>query len=378
MNVQLDSLTPANMKPTVPELSLKVPYYVYENDELHWKNYTFLQVSSEDRNYSDFKHSDDFWLAQAALRHPQRTRNPKEAQLFFVPVLLNAVAERRLCIDVYWSFKCFKRPGEAYRFVDKKLSDSPYFQTSQGSNHVVVISHWLDPPRRIPNLLRCNLINFEGYLPMPSSAPIINNNTTVNDDNGKVGSFLPNFYVGTSCEKKQSTTTSTGVHDAIRAIQKDFDFAMVAKIVDGNPDFESRRKICQWLHEAKHSVSRCGPGPQCPALAQARYGFHPRGDTWGSNRVLDTVLARTVPLFTDARQYDLLPPFVPWRELSYLVNVTDRQVFLQDLQRILSKPKADYDAKRKVIDQYQYLFDHTQIYQFDAYMATFAQRLGLQ
>ena len=332
-------------------ISLNVPFFVYETSLLNWENYTFLQPNDPD--YPVFKHSDDLWLYRASLRHPQRTRDPSQAKLFFVPFLLNAVAERRTCVQMNatWN-KCFDRPGAAYRFADKNLASSAYFRRSRGSDHVVVASHWLGPPHKLPNLKSCNLINFEGRMPLPFP------NT----------SFIPSFYVGRPCvplDKKWD-------------IPKTHDFAMIGTLKPGNPDFASRDDICKWLAQGGYSVSKCGQGDQCPALAQAKYGFHPRGDTWGSNRVIDSLLSRTIPLFTDHRQYALLPQFVPWKELSYLVNVTTRSAFQDSMNEILARPASEYKKKRRLIEDYMHLFNHRQIYQFDAYLAEFAKRLSLQ
>jgi hypothetical protein len=183
---------------------------------------------------------------------------------------------------------------------------------------------------------------------------------------------MPGFYVGRACPPVTSK-----VHD----------FAMVASIWndDSNPqkrdDFKSRKDICDWLgsnHTRNISVAACGWGKQCPALAEAKYGFHARGDTWGSNRLMDTILSRTIPLFTNEEQYKILPPFYPWREVSYLVNVTDYNSFFASIDDILSRPQSEYVEKLQLIDDHMHLIDHKQPFQFDGYMAELARRLGLQ
>eukprot|EP00934_Nitzschia_sp_Nitz4_P009030 Nitzschia sp. Nitz4//scaffold117_size69655//64527//65705//NITZ4_006032-RA/size69655-processed-gene-0.94-mRNA-1//1//CDS//3329533675//9020//frame0 len=327
-------------------LQLKVPFYVYTNSSLNWQNVTFTKYDSFP--YPEFKHSDDYWMYQAALRHPMRTLDPDAAKLFFAPFLLNAVAERRTCIHIPTGTKCFERPGAALRFAGKCLVESPYFQRSQGRDHVIVMSHWLGPPRRIQNLLQCNIVNFEGVHPNPVN----------------VTSSIPSFYVASPCPTSLQS-------------KKLFDFTFVGTRKDGNPDFVMRKTICDWLNETKFSMSVCGFGDQCPTLSQARYGFHIRGDTWGSQRVVETLMSGTIPLFTNERQYDVLPPFVPWRDVSYLVNVSTREAFVQSLNEILALPESVYKEKMKIVDDYRYLLDHTQIYQFDAYMAEFARRLEI-
>lgn len=327
-------------------IRLQVPFYVYQEGNLNWENLT--TIPRDQPNYSSLKHSDDYWLYQAALRHPMRTLDPESAKLFFVPFFLNAVNERKTCIPFNGtSERCFKRPGHAYRYADEQLASSPYFQRSHGADHVVVISHWLRPlNKNINHLLNCNIINFEGRIPLPLEG----------------GLHLPSFYVGRGCDRRQRRT---------------HDFVLVATF---RPllEFQDRENICQWLRDGKYSVSRCGQGDQCPALAQATFGFHARGDTLGSNRVMDLLLSRTVPIFTHPEQYNILPDFVPWKEMSYLVNVSTRESFDREVSRLLSIPKKELEEKLQLIDDYLFMFDHRQIYQFDAYMDEFAKLRNLQ
>lgn len=379
----ISNLVTSGRHPTKHPLKLNVPFYVYDSSSpLYWQNYTFGQkqngpAAAVAAAYEEFKHSDDLWLYRASTQHPQRTNDASKAKLFYVPLLLNAVAERRTCLhlqqDGRTRTKCFDRPGAAYRFADKCLANSTYFQHSQGNNHVLVASHWLDPPHKLPNLKRCNLINFEGRMPLPMQM--------IPHEEPSTKSFaLPSFYVGQSCPFAAISSSSSITITA--RWEKTHDFALIATFKPGNPDFLDRQHICDWIRDiatsTNYSVSQCGPGPQCPALAQAKYGFHPRGDTWGSNRIMDCLLSRTIPLFTHPRQYDLLPPFIPWKDLSYLINVSTQAAFDESLQEILAKPESDYWSKRLLIEDYMHLFDHTQIYQFDAYMAEFANKLELQ
>ncbi len=340
------SVTASSTHIVMRHLKLRVPFYVYKESNLNWENHTF--IPNDQTDYSKSKHSDDYWLYQASLRHPMRTHDPDRAALFFVPFFLNAISERKTCIQLNSTTeRCFRRPGHAFRYANDQLSLSKYFQRSQGRDHVIVISHWLTPlTKKINNLLNCNLVNFEGHIPVPSDGV----------------SFIPSLYVGRGCDSEP---------------RKTHDFVLVAT-VRPLPEFRDRETICQWLRDGKHSVSACGQGDQCPAVAQAKYGFHPRGDTLGSNRVIDLVLSRTVPLFTNPAQYDILPNFVPWRKLSYLVNVSTKDCFEESVAYVLSRPESEYQEKLRWIDEYMHFFDHSQIYQFDAYMTEFAKRRKLQ
>jgi hypothetical protein len=40
-------------------------------------------------------------------------------------------------------------------------------------------------------------------------------------------------------------------------------------------------------------------------------------DTWGSQRVMDTILSGTVPIFTHLNQYTISGHWIDWSRLSY-------------------------------------------------------------
>jgi hypothetical protein len=65
-------------------LLLSVPFYVY--DELDWSNMT---IGGNPVSAVTGKHTNDYWFLQTSLRHPMRTRDPAQAKLFVVPILMN-------------------------------------------------------------------------------------------------------------------------------------------------------------------------------------------------------------------------------------------------------------------------------------------------
>lgn len=287
---------------------------------------------------------------------------------FFVPTLLNVAASlkgkrSKICVGPQDHQTCFqKSKGGFYKYVDQALGQQKWFRRKNGTDHVLVASHWNvgtyfgpntnprshNKPHLFPSLRACNLINRQGTKPIPYQ--------------GRFG--LPSCYVGTFCPRRQ--------------ISKVHDFAMIASLHEDRPDFGSRKQICDWLAQGNYSVSVCGHGQQCPALAESFYGFHARGDTWGSNRPMDTFLSKTVPLFTHPAQYEVLPPLVPWKKLTYLVNLSSQEAFQESLTTVLRLFPKDYLRKRAWIDYYMPILDHTTIYRFDAYMAAFAKLQGFQ
>jgi hypothetical protein len=361
----------------VPTLHLTVPFYVYTQRDLNWQDATvadrpFWPV--EPNSYtSDGKHSDDFWYLRSALAHPMRTMDPNQARLFFVPVLLNEVLERfaiaeynklkrrrKFCAHSNDTAECIDSPYDLRLLyqVNQALGRSEYFQRSNGTDHLIVLSHWeaRKLPADLPNIHKCNSLNFENEVP----------NATLPYSRIR----MPGFYVGKPCPSSVD--------------QKTHDFAMIGSFKHNKTKaslvqrraFQNRADLCEWL-PGVGTVRHCGPGAQCPALAQARYGFHVRGDTWGSNRLMDTIMSRTVPIFTSEEQYKILPSFYPWREVSYLIELDDRSTFEINVRKLLARPQHEYEEKLRKIDQYMYLMNHTLPYQFDGHMAELADRLGL-
>jgi Exostosin family len=357
---------------------LLVPFYIYENPELNWENATVDRnpyIPPEPTpNGSNGKHSDDYFLLRAALKHPMRTYDPEQAQLFFVPSLLNAV----LLLVAQWEHRqgetfctsrdnngtevnCFDK-SDQFRLlnqVNHSLTESPWFQRSSGKDHLIVASHWharsLAPD--LGAIHMCNSLIFERELPHLCPYDRIR---------------MPGMYIGRACPP---------------VAPKRHDFAMIASTHNDSDHpgkrnaFQSRRDICDWLgssHQRNVSVAACGGGTQCPALAQARLGFHVRGDTWGSNRLMDTIMSETIPLFTNEEQYRILPSFYPWKEVSYFVNVTDQGAFFASIDDIMSRPESEYLEKMRLIKENMHILDHRQPYQFDRHMADLARRLDLQ
>lgn len=357
-------------------LELRVPFYIYETPELNWSNATLdgkPYIPPEPTSVgAEGKHSDDFYLLQGALNHPMRTFEPERAQLFFVPTLLNSVLQlvaqwrnRRGKFCTHGRQNCFLKRDQFHLFtqVNKSLSESPWFRRSDGKDHLIVASHWHSRTlgSDLSAIHMCNSLIFEDEVPKAAKS----------FDRYR----MPSFYIGKACPLQQKTK----------------DFAMIASLKHDDPTattltkarFRSRKDICDWLsqktkHREVFSVGVCGRGKQCPALARAKYGFHVRGDTWGSNRLMDTMLSHSVPLFTSHEQYKILPPFFPWREVSYLVNISSKDKFLESINHILSRPQSEYLEKIQVIKDNIHILDHKRPYQFDLHMADLARKLGLQ
>jgi beta-1,3-galactosyltransferase 2 len=355
------------------ETFLQVPFYVYDN-ELNWANATFEGVPISDSWYPTFKHADDYWFLQSALQHPMRTIDPSKAKLFFVPVLFNANSEANrnvnssppnFCVHGKCSTPGTNHQLDLMRWANELLGESKFFRRSEGRDHIIVASHYdqleLFEKPIFRNIRRCGLVRFENFqkicfLGARTCAKIMakpNPKRLKVDPHFLPKVSIPSLYVGRACPVEAKKTA---------------DFAMVA-FLEGK---QARQNICDWLKRGNYSVSLCGEGEQCQALSRAKYGFHARGDTFGSNRLMDTLLSGTVPLFTDEKQYEILPNFMPWKNMSYFVNVSSFEEFSKSLEEILMQPEYLYGDKQKLIAEYRDWFNYSSGVPFDRYMAGFA------
>jgi hypothetical protein len=330
------------LPPTNKGLLLHVPFYVYE--DLWWYqnatvgNLTFDAWIQE----REAKHTDDFWFAKAALQHPMRTLDAAKARLFIIPTLFNELSDQ---LSYYKQDLCVgaRCNTDLLKDTDEYLRKSPWFQRSQGKDHILTASHYSSHHylQHYPNLGECNVI---GYHEIRWNDP--------------ERITLPKIFVGTRCDSQPKT----------------HDFAMVASMKNLST-FASRHKVCKWTKEANLSVAHCGRGSQCPALAQSRFGFHVRGDNFGSNRLLDTILSQTVPIFTFREQYQLVPPWIDWKGMSYFANVQNRSAFLSRLGELVDTSPSDYHAKLEYIRKNRDLVDWWTSVPFEIYMYVFARKI---
>lgn len=336
-------------------LLLSVPFYVYE--DLAWTSAKFgkeTTVEELSRQPRRSKHKDDFFFMKSSLVHPMRTLDPSKAKLFVVPLLMNTFADRHFYSGKEYRL-CYK--GDCDRILLGKaaeiLSRSKWLQ-QYPEKHIVVQSHYLSElymnvPKVLREILReVNTISFEDHKP-----------------NREDRLRFPKLYVGSPCTPSES---------------KFQDVAMIASVNVEKPHyFQDRLNICEWIQNStvnlpyqQHNIrmSHCGSGRQCPALAQSKYGFHTRGDTLGSNRLSDTILSETVPIFTLPEQYDILPSWLDWRKLSVLLSLNDgknKPQFLLALEGLLADTQG-YMERFEAVRRHKDLLDWNTLHPFDLYM----------
>ncbi len=175
------------------------------------------------------------------------------------------------------------------------------------------------------------------------------------------------YLVGNPCPITSETTT-----------RKLYDLVLIATLKPTDKRFADRQRICEWIHHNNNNntaaaaawnllVPICGTGVQCPTLAQSKFGLHVRGDTLGSQRLMDTLLSGTVPIFTRIKQYQVQPPWIDWDQLSYFVNVTTQSTFIESLAKILQDERG-YQQRHESVLRHRPLLDWHTLYPFDTYL----------
>ena len=102
----------------------------------------------------------------------------------------------------------------------------------------------------------------------------------------------------------------------------DVGFVVTLQIPQNKDTFQMRRDVCQWLSETPDiSTSACGDSnDECGSVTKARYTLHLRGDTWSSNRPIDALVSGSIPMFVSQEQYEILPDFLPWKDITYKLS----------------------------------------------------------
>ena len=91
---------------------------------------------------------------------------------------------------------------------------------------------------------------------------------------------------------------------------------------------------------------------------------------------MDTLLSGAVPIMTDPEQVKILPDFVPWQDISYMVPVDRASTFTARVRALVNSTQ-EYEEKVANISKYADVFNHKKPRQVDLYLHKFAQLLDL-
>lgn len=316
-------------------------FYLYDN--IDWMNISCLDANYAAK-YGQTKHSDDFWVLRHAITHSKRTRDASKARLFLVGGLFNLLADS-------WKYRFWSthKPCCVQGLCDLDLmqhamtavSHSRWFARKNGTDHVIVASHYASR-KLLSNYTafhQLNAISFE------------------RNDIGQTYCNLASTYVGRGCPLRE----------------KKYDVSFIASMRPNRSSFTLRRRACSWLGKQDLlSVGACGYWTRghCPILGESRLGLHVRGDTYGSQRLMDILLSNTLPVFTHEEQYTILPPFFPWKNMTMLANTTTPKAFIDSLLAIRNASSNIQRLYRQA--NVTAIFDWSNPMLFETYMTAFA------
>mmetsp|Transcript_1507 Transcript_1507/g.2758 ORF Transcript_1507/g.2758 Transcript_1507/m.2758 type:complete len:175 (-) Transcript_1507:481-1005(-) len=173
--------------------------------------------------------------------------------------------------------------------------------------------------------------------------------------------MYPIFYVGSPCEVEET---------------KSSDMVFIGRMNKFRHGFQKlfkkfRKYPCEWIQkDGNYTTSVCGYGEKCPNLAKALLGFHFRGDTLSANRLFDTILSGTVPVFTIHEQYNSVPNWYDWEQISFFADVMNKTHFMKDLSDI-KQNKSNVILKTQNVLNDKDLFDWQTLIPFDVYTVSF-------
>ena len=136
--------------------------------------------------------------------------------------------------------------------------------------------------------------------------------------------------------------------------------------------FADRRNIRNWLNNKSHANSKdnqrhnhattlCGTGTYCPALAESRCGFHVRGDSWSSNRLVDNLGSGTIPLCLPMCVNTALyhPGWIGGRNFFFSSMHRHAMHFFIPWMTFLNQPPSVHDQKQRLVHHHRNVWDHT-------------------
>jgi hypothetical protein len=375
----------------------KVPFYVYDEppfNSLHSSckidcdgcDQTLLSGDGvhplRREDWKHWKHGDDVWFAQAALDkgHPWRVHDPKAAEVFVIPALVNIITEFEVYLNPAGKFGgklslcCGDTCGlDLFEAMHEKLQTLPTFHGDAKKKHVMIASHYGAKffLAKYSTFTSMSLISFEGR-----------------DWDGALKHQIPGLYVSANCGPP--TTSAVTQREDV-----DPSFHFMGQI-DGRAAYVDRRHLCEAISLmpgiADKSIcastspegrnvfaATCDEGSNAACKKERSFGVdgfycksflsHPfelcvHGDTPTSGRVSEAIDYGSIPLLLDDSVMPHLPfgDRVPWRELVIVLPHSNKGssvaahkaqlealLDLDELPSIITKLREKADAYRRMV-----------------------------
>lgn len=251
----------------------------------------------------------ELWMLNSLSQHPNRTLDPEEASLFYVPVLP---------VTSYMVGKCRNRTHkERMEQALNAISASPYFQRRHGADHLIICGWWrcrepLAPFREALHLNETSLLGISERLKDWSSwhcpEQIIVQPYVAN-------TAITNSLSSTPFTQRRTTFFFAGCSRGL-AVRK-------------------RLKILENVKGAFiHVHSNCAdfkvdPQTYAAIISDSKFCMVPRGDTHTSRRFFDAIAAGCIPILQEDGVRAHLP--FSWKiNYDQFVVFAPRRVFVDE------------------------------------------------
>ena len=272
------------------------------------------------KEHSEHKHGDDIWFYDAVQQSTHRTMDPSKASLFVIPALVSLVL--RSSAKHGEETICGVRSDQYVSLVQERLDREPYFNRSNGADHLFCASDWrvgVGANQSAAWLRQSMRGTFESRILRDITVPYVSQIVLV--PQSEVGAISPNdrtvhiFFAG-----------KTLAHRGYASRR------LFCDMVDSH---HPKATVCYRTH--MKSNHRQGTKPSrlekvasldeyFKNLQISNFSAMIRGDTPTSGRLYDMFVTGTVPLLLSDNIWGTGLPFpekVPWQRL--LISVEEQQ-----------------------------------------------------
>lgn len=228
----------------------------------------------------------EIWLYRSLLEHPNRTFDPEEADLFYVPTYIATSFRMKTA--------CKSTHFERMMNVTVALTQSPYWHRRHGADHLFVCGWWkcgdaLEVLRDKLDVGRTSILTtMERHKPWSSwKCPerivahpyVANHEITKNFSNTPFAERSTSFFF-VGCSRYQKARKNIEVLESL------------------NSSYVKIQADCRFM---------VGPEQYAHAIQNAQFCLVPRGDTFTSRRLFDAVAAGCIPIIQNGGIQRSLP-----------------------------------------------------------------------
>ena len=293
--------------------------YVYDDPAVDW---SFLVECYEekygispmlDERVEHAQNTGEIWMHRSALSYENRVYDPKEADLFYLPLYISLSSDMNIRSG---SLKCqgkshSERMHDALEFIKK----SEFYITKGGSDHMVTCTwfwcgHAIGDAGRVVlsrSIIGINESNNEWamwectnrILTVPYTASSVvtrKENVHVVSNTTMSTRTIPFYFAGTSRDQPDRKN-----------------LAIVSEI-EPSSEIHLTDNSFKWDQTPEQFAN---------TVMRSRFCFAPRGDTLSSRRLFDAVAAGCIPIITDEQIRQGIVPFseiIDYRKFCVVVN----------------------------------------------------------